>query len=254
MSLHANELPSLAEKLESSTPQEILEWALKSSEKIAISFSGAEDVVLIDMATKIDPKVKVITLDTGRLHPETYEFFDWVRDHYNIPIEAYFPQPEAVQRLVAEKGFNSFYKDGHTECCEVRKMEPLRRALSSLDTWITGQRKDQSPTRKNVPVVQLDTVFGTPEKPLVKFNPLTNWTTQQVWRYIIDNNVPFSKLHQTLVNAGGDYTEVAIPLYVSIGCAPCTRLREQGEHERAGRWWWEPSTQKECGLHASNVK
>src|SRR5262245_39159919 len=151
------------------------------------------------------------------------------------------PQPEAVQKLVREKGLFSFYRDGHKECCGVRKVEPLVRALKPLAAWITGQRKDQSPgTRAEVPVVQLDPTFGSPERPLVKFNPLANWTSKQVWAYIREHDVPYNALH----DRG----------FVSIGCEPCTRPTNPGEHERAGRWWWEEETMKECGLHAGNVK
>src|SRR3990172_11662646 len=123
---------------------------------------GAEDVVLVDMAAKIGGKFRVFALDTARLHPETYQFLDKVRDHYKIPIEVFFPKPEAVEKLVREKGLFSFYRDGHKECCDVRKVEPLRRALSSLGAWVTGQRRDQSPgTRAQVPVIQADPTFSS---------------------------------------------------------------------------------------------
>jgi phosphoadenosine phosphosulfate reductase len=146
------------------------------------------------------------------------------------------PQPEAVQQLVREKGLFSFYRDGHTECCNIRKVEPLRRALAPLAAWVTGQRKDQNPgTRANVPVVQIDNTFGTPGRPLVKFNPLSHWTSKQVWDYIEIYDVPFNALH----TRG----------YISIGCEPCTRPTTPNQHERAGRWWWEEATKKECGLH-----
>jgi phosphoadenosine phosphosulfate reductase len=175
------------------------------------------------------------------LHPETYQFLEKIRTHYGISVDTFFPQPEAVQKLVHEKGLFSFYRDGHKECCGVRKVEPLVRALRPLKAWITGQRKDQSPgTRAEVPVVQLDPTFGSPERPLVKFNPLANWTSKQVWAYIREHDVPYNALH----DRG----------FVSIGCEPCTRPTNPGEHERAGRWWWEEETMKECGLHAGNVK
>jgi phosphoadenosine phosphosulfate reductase len=164
-----------------------------------------------------------------------------VRERYGIPVETFFPQPEAVQKLVREKGLFSFYDDGHKECCGVRKVEPLRRALKPLDAWVTGQRKDQSPgTRASVPVVQIDQTFGSDDKPLIKFNPLSNWTSKQVWDYIRANDVPYNSLHERG--------------FISIGCEPCTRAVRPGEHERAGRWWWEEETLKECGLHADNLK
>jgi phosphoadenosine phosphosulfate reductase len=138
-------IEQLAKDYENKSPQEIMEFALGKFTNIAISFSGAEDVVLIDMAKKTGKKFRVFTLDTGRLHPETYQFIDEVRNTYNIKIEMFFCSRDAVEKLVTEKGFSSFYKDGHKECCDVRKVEPLKRALSMLDAWITGQRKDQSP-------------------------------------------------------------------------------------------------------------
>jgi phosphoadenosine phosphosulfate reductase len=231
----------LAESLSQRHPQDILERAIREySPSIAISFSGAEDVVLVDMAVKAGGRFKVFTLDTGRLHAETYRFMDKVREHYAIPIEVYFPKPDAVERLVREKGLFSFYRDGHKECCGIRKVEPLRRALSNLDAWVTGQRRDQSPgTRAQVPVVQVDPTFSTDDRELVKFNPLANWTSKQVWDYIRENNVPYNELHERG--------------FVSIGCEPCTRAIGPGQHEREGRWWWEDETKKECGLHAGNT-
>jgi len=228
-----------AKEYEHKSPQEILEYALKNCRNIAISFSGAEDVILIDMAKKTGKKFRVFTLDTGRLHPETYQFIDEVRNTYNINIEVFFANRDAVEKLVTEKGMFSFYKDGHKECCDVRKVDPLKRALNTVDAWVTGQRKDQSPgTRANVPVIQKDPTFGTGN--LIKFNPLANWSSKQVWDYIRENNVPYNKLH----DRG----------YVSIGCEPCTKPILPGQHEREGRWWWEDATKKECGLHMGNVK
>jgi phosphoadenosine phosphosulfate reductase len=171
---------------------------------------------------------------------ETYQFLDKVRSHYGIPVEAFFPQPEAVQDLVRKKGLFSFYQDGHKECCGIRKVEQLVRALTPLRAWVTGQRKDQSPnTRADIPVVQLDRTFSTAARPLVKFNPLSFWTSQQVWSYIRDNDVPYNALH----DRG----------FISIGCEPCTRPTNPGQHERAGPWWWEEETKKECGLHVAST-
>jgi phosphoadenosine phosphosulfate reductase len=242
MSLDVSSIPTLATEYASKSPQDILALALGNySPSVAISFSGAEDVVLIDMASKLGVDFKVFSLDTGRLHPETYRFIDQVANHYRVDIEAMFPQADAVERLVKAKGLFSFYKDGHKECCGIRKVEPLVRALRPLGAWITGQRKDQSPgTRTDVPVIQLDRTFGTPERPLVKFNPLSYWTSRQVWDYIRSNDVPYNALHERG--------------FISIGCEPCTRATLPGQHERAGRWWWEEETRKECGLHAANVE
>lgn len=228
-------------ELQAQTPQEILAFALESYGQIAISFSGAEDVVLIDMATRIRSDVGVFCLDTGRLHAQTYRYIEHVRQHYGIAIDVLFPDSVAVQELVSKKGLFSFYEDNHQECCSIRKIGPLRKKLLTLDAWVTGQRKDQSPgTRSNIPVIQDDKVFARPGDTLAKFNPLANWTQEQVWRYIRDNNVPYNPLH----DQG----------YISIGCEPCTRPVGPGQHEREGRWWWEEATKKECGLHAGNVK
>jgi phosphoadenosine phosphosulfate reductase len=223
------------------SPAAIIKLALESFDNIAISFSGAEDVVLVDMATKIKPDVNVFSLDTGRLHSDTYRFIEQVREHYNIEIDVLSPESESVQNLVRTKGLYSFYKDGHKECCGVRKVIPLRRKLTTLDAWITGQRKDQSPSTRNaVPIVERDAAFSTAESELIKFNPLSNWSSADVWEYIRSNDVPFNALHQQG--------------YISIGCEPCTRAVLPNQHERAGRWWWEEATQKECGLHEGNLK
>jgi phosphoadenosine phosphosulfate reductase len=233
------DITGLNAELERQSPQKILERALSLVDNICISFSGAEDVVLVDMAHKIDPNVKVFSLDTGRLHPETYQFIDRVRKHYGIPIEVMYPESAAVEALVKAKGLFSFYEDGHKECCDVRKVAPLRRKLATLDAWITGQRKDQNPsTRATVPVVQVDTAFSGEGKQLIKFNPLANWSSTDVWMYIRSYEVPYNPLHERG--------------FVSIGCEPCTRAVLPNQHEREGRWWWEDAGKKECGLHAIN--
>jgi len=233
------QIESINKELSTKDPVEILKYAVKNFPGVYISFSGAEDVVLIDMAMQSKGDFKVFTLDTGRLHPETYRFIDTVREHYRIKIEVMFPEKETCEKLVTEKGFFSFYKDGHKECCQIRKVEPLKRKLSSITTLITGQRHDQNPgTRANIPAIQMDPTFFSDR--LIKFNPLANWTSKQVWRYIIDNSVPYNELH----DKG----------YISIGCEPCTKPINPGQHEREGRWWWEDATKKECGLHLGNIK
>lgn len=239
MSTSTFDTTNMASEYEEKDPTEIIKLALDSFDNIAISFSGAEDVVLVDMAVKINPDVRVFSLDTGRLHPETYKLLDMVRGMYGIKMEIQFPEAEALESMVAEKGLYSFYKDGHKECCGIRKVRPLRRKLNTLDAWITGQRKDQSPTRSAIPVVEIDSAFSTEDHTLYKFNPLTNWSSAQVWRYIRDNDVPYNELH----NKG----------FFSIGCEPCTRPVLPNQHEREGRWWWEEETMKECGLHAGNI-
>jgi phosphoadenosine phosphosulfate reductase len=239
MALDLTTLSTTAAEFADRPPEDIVRLALREyGPDLAISFSGAEDVVLVDMAARTGERCRVFTLDTGRLHPETYQFIDRVANRYGVSIEAFFPQPDAVERLVREKGLFSFYKDGHKECCGIRKVEPLGRALRSAPAWMTGQRRDQSPgTRAAVPVVQLDPAYGTPDRPIVKFNPLSRWTSKQVWTYIRDHDVPFNALH----DRG----------FVSIGCEPCTRPVHPGQHEREGRWWWEEETKKECGLHVT---
>ncbi len=223
------------------TPQQIIQFALESFDRIAISFSGAEDVVLIHMAAQLTKDFQVFSLDTGRLHPETYRFIDEVRRRYQVSIDVLAPDGESVRRLVSTKGLFSFYEDGHNECCGIRKIEPLRKKLQTLDAWITGQRKDQNPgTRGHIPIVQEDHTFARPGEILTKFNPLANWSLTQVWDYIRAYDVPFNPLHERG--------------FVSIGCEPCTRPVTPGQHEREGRWWWEDATKKECGLHVSNIK
>ena len=220
--------------------QKIIHNALKDFDNIAISFSGAEDVVLIDMAVKAKKNIQVFSLDTGRLHPETYRFMEAVRKHYKLNIEILSPEREALEAFTREKGLFSFFDDGHKECCGIRKVAPLRKKLHTLDAWITGQRKDQSHgTRTQLAIAELDDAFSLEDKPLYKFNPLANWSSEDVWNYIKMFDVPYNELH-----AKG---------YISIGCEPCTRPVLPNQHEREGRWWWEESEHKECGLHASNL-
>ena len=241
----AAQLEQEAARLARAHPADIIAAALASFERVAISFSGAEDVVLVDLAAreaeKLGKHFRVFSLDTGRLHPETLAFIEAVRSRYGVAIELYSPQADAVEALVRAKGLFSFRADGHQECCAIRKVEPLGRALKEADAYITGQRRDQSPgTRADIPVVQLDRGFGREANPLVKFNPLANWSSAQVWQHIMSYGVPYNPLH----DQG----------FKSIGCAPCTRPTHPGEHERAGRWWWEEATKKECGLHSINLE
>jgi phosphoadenosine phosphosulfate reductase len=237
----AFDLATAQTELQGKNPRTILKTALANFDNIAISFSGAEDVVLIDLALQIRKDIQVFSLDTGRLHPETYRFIEQVRKHYDIAIDILSPDREQLDAFVKEKGLFSFYEDGHQQCCGIRKVEPLKRKLATLDAWITGQRKDQSlDTRGDIPEVQLDAGFSGPGKQLIKYNPLLNWSSAQVWDYIEAYQVPFNELH----NHG----------YISIGCEPCTRPVLPNQHERAGRWWWEDAAKKECGLHGGNVK
>lgn len=235
----------LANELENASPLEIMDRALASfGNDIAIAFSGAEDVALIEYAHLTGRPFRVFSLDTGRLNPETYQFFDTVEKHYGIHIEYMFPDAVEVQALVRSKGLFSFYEDGHQECCRVRKVRPLRRALKGLRAWITGQRKDQSPgTRSEIPVVQVDPAFEGMDGgvgSLVKWNPVANVEGKDIWNFLRAMNVPVNSLH----SQG----------YISIGCEPCTRPVLPGQHEREGRWWWEDAKAKECGLHKGNIK
>ncbi len=224
-----------AQELEGKSAQEILAWALETyGSKIALASSfGAEDVVLIDMMAKINPKARIFTLDTGRLNPETYDVMDRVREKYSLNLEVMFPNTEKTEQMVRTKGMHSFYDsiENRKECCGIRKIEPLKRALSKLDAWITGLRREQSVTRTDVGVLEIDAGNNN----MVKVNPLITWKSDQVWDYIKKNGVPYNKLHDQN--------------YPSIGCAPCTRAVKPGEDERAGRWWWENPESKECGLH-----
>jgi phosphoadenosine phosphosulfate reductase len=234
------DVEALGRELSSRTPQEILERALELyGADCVIAFSGAEDVALLDMAKKSGRPFRALTLDTGRLHAETYRFLERVRGHFGIELEITFPDSSAIESLVRKKGLFSFYEDGHGECCGIRKVAPLARALSGYRAWMTGQRRDQSPTRTEVNVVERDLVRQGARGELVKFNPLAAWSLRDVWQYIRENELPYNALHEQG--------------FISIGCEPCTRAVRPGEHERAGRWWWEEATQRECGLHVAKV-
>ncbi|MBP8236625.1 MAG: phosphoadenylyl-sulfate reductase [Pseudomonas sp.] len=238
---HPFDAAELAASYANKSPQDILKLAFEHfGDELWLSFSGAEDVVLVDMAWKLNKNVKVFSLDTGRLHPQTYRFIDQVREHYGISIDVLSPEAAALEALVKEKGLFSFYKDGHGECCGIRKTAPLRRKLATVKAWATGQRRDQSPgTRSQVPVVEIDGAFSTADNTLYKFNPLAQMSSEDVWAYIRMLELPYNSLHESG--------------FISIGCEPCTRPVLPNQHEREGRWWWEEATQKECGLHAGNL-
>ena len=232
---------SVANELQRHSPPEIIDYVLGLYPDCAFSFSGAEDVVLIDMAVNLLPKGRkpvVFTLDTGRLHAETYRFIDRVREHYDLQIHVLSPDKQAVERLVAEKGLFSFYRDGHQECCSIRKVQALKNYLAGCQAWISGLREDQSPaTRSGLSVVEEEATADGGKR--MKFNPLLNWSSAQVWEYIRMFDVPYNELH----DRG----------FVSIGCEPCTKPIGPNQHEREGRWWWESSTIKECGLHQKSA-
>jgi phosphoadenosine phosphosulfate reductase len=217
------------------TPQKILQLAAAAtvgSVKLACSFS-VEDTVLIDMIHKEGFPIGVFALDTGRLNEETYEVAEAITERYGLRIDWYFPENAAVERLERGKGLFSFREtlENRHECCGIRKVEPLRRAIEGLTGWVTGLRREQSVTRAELAPVELDGNNGG----ILKINPLLEWTEEQVWEYATLHSVPLSRLY-----AQG---------YRSIGCAPCTRAVAPGEHARAGRWWWENPEHKECGLH-----
>jgi len=222
-------------RLADASPRDILACAFETWPNCALSFSGAEDVLLLHLASKLRPDVRVFTLDTGRLHAQTYEFIERVRESYGLRIEMLYPDTERLQRLVSEKGLFSFYRDGHEECCGIRKIEPMRRHLKGFDAWISGIRRDQSPTRREIDVFEIDPRFSNMGVPLIKINPLANQTSGEVWNQIRMLEIPYNPLH----DQG----------FASIGCEPCTRPTGPGQHEREGRWWWEEATLKECGLH-----
>jgi phosphoadenosine phosphosulfate reductase len=228
------DVKQMAGELESKSAEEVLHWSLETFHpRIALASSfGPEDVVLIDMLVKINKKARIFTLDTGRLNQETYDVMDSVREKYGVNFEVMYPKTDPVQEMVRSKGMNLFYDsiENRKECCGIRKVEPLGRALRGLDAWITGLRREQSVTRTDVAKIETDEGHK-----MIKMNPIVDWTRQQVWDYIKKNDIPYNKLH----DQG----------YPSIGCAPCTRAVKRGENERAGRWWWEDPKSKECGLH-----
>jgi phosphoadenosine phosphosulfate reductase len=230
-------LEDLKQRLEGEAAEAVLKWAVnRFHPKIALASSfGAEDVVLIDMLCKLQGDPSIFTIDTGRLPQETYTLIDRIRDKYGVTVEVYFPRTEDVEAMVRNHGLNLFYKslDLRVLCCNVRKVEPLKRALKNLEAWITGLRREQSPSRMGISKIELDQEHGG----LIKVNPIANWSREQVWDYIVKNKVPYNELY----DKG----------YASIGCAPCTRPVKSGEDERAGRWWWEKGSVKECGLHHS---
>jgi phosphoadenosine phosphosulfate reductase len=199
---------------------------------IASSF-GVEDIVLIDLLASLEPRPRVFTLDTGRLPQETYDLMDQVRRRYGIDVEVYFPDAIRVEEMVLTKGLNLFYEsvENRRECCHVRKVEPLGRALATVDGWVTGLRRDQATTRAGVAKAEPDPSRAG----LWKIAPLADWTSDRVWAYVRERDLPYNALH----DRG----------YPSIGCAPCTRAVEAGEDERAGRWWWEQESSRECGIH-----
>lgn len=236
--------PELTDKLKQSVStkrEQVLNVLKDAANKFpAITFAnsfGAEDMVLTDIIMREKLAIEIFSLDTGRLPVETYTLMAEAESTYNTKLKVYFPKHEVVEQYVQTKGINAFYEsiDLRKACCHMRKVEPLQRALNGKQAWITGMRAEQATTRANLPVKEFDE-----GNKLEKFNPLSDWTEQEVWAYIRLHEVPYNKLHDTF--------------YPSIGCAPCTRAVAMGEDVRAGRWWWEDPTSKECGLHVKKSK
>ncbi len=230
-----DDVAALSRKLEKLNAVQRIEAIITGfpQDKLLLSTSfGAEDQVITDIALKINPTIRIFTLDTCRQFQETYDTFHETVQKYRCNIEVFAPETADVISLLEKDGPNSMYEsiEKRKTCCRIRKIVPLGKALTTCDAWICGIRQEQSVTRFNCNPAELDDV-----NKLVKFSPIFDWTKEQVWEYIKTNNVPYNKLHDRN--------------YPSIGCAPCTRAVQTGEDERAGRWWWEQAEQKECGLH-----
>ena len=222
--------------LESLDAQEILTWAVGKFHPrltLSASFGAPEGMILIDMLHEIDPTTRVFVLDTGRLHPATYDLIDRIRDRYDKQVEVVFPASADVEAMVREKGMNPFYESiaNRKLCCQLRKVQPMRRHLADFDAYITGLRRDQNLNRSATRKVEIDPGRGG----LVKINPLADWTHERVLEYVGSHHVPVNRLHQQG--------------FPSVGCEPCTRAVGPGEDMRSGRWWWENDGVKECGLH-----
>ena len=226
-------IPSGAEAFDAAAVLRFAIDALGADRVAVVASFGPEDIVILDLLTEIVPRPRVFTLDTGRLPEETYALIERVRERFGVDVEVFAPDPFEVEAMVAEGGPNLFYRsvDDRLGCCEVRKVRPLRRALATVDGWITGLRRDQTRTRARTPKIGVDLEHGL----IWKVAPLADWTEAQVWAYIRERDLPYNALH----DRG----------YPSIGCAPCTRAIEPGEDVRAGRWWWERDGNRECGLH-----
>jgi len=198
---------------------------------------AAEDMVLTDLILRAKLPIGIFTLETGRLHKETLGMVDRIKETYGYDVQLYKPEPAVVDAYVAQNGLNAFYDsvEMRKECCRIRKVEPLKRALAGNKAWVTGQRRAQAATRSSLMVEEDDEAHG-----MTKFNPLADWSEDDVWNYLRSNQVPYNPLH----DKG----------YPSIGCEPCTRAIQPGEDVRAGRWWWENPESKECGLHVVDGK
>jgi len=232
------EAGELSVEFEGQEPEDVLEWAIdRFGAKLGISTAFQIDgVALIDMAYKIDPEIRVFSVDTGQLPKETFELVDRLRDKYpGLNLDLVQPDVDHVERMVGKKGLHLFYEsvENRLLCCNVRKIQPLNKHLAQFDAWITGLRRDQWATRTNIRKIEIDHDHGA----IVKLNPLAEWTKDEVWDYVRSEGIPYHSLY----DKG----------YTSIGCDPCTRAIKPGEADRAGRWWWEENAPKECGIHCS---
>jgi len=225
--------------LRDKSPMQVIEWALGEFGKriILASSFGAEDQVLTDMIASTGKPARFFTLDTGRLFQETYDTMQKSMERYSINYEVYAPNPDDIARMIEKCGPNLFYEsvEKRRQCCDVRKLRPLKKVLKTVDAWICGLRRAQSITRTDVDIISWDEQFG-----IYKICPLFDWSEEDIWKYIKEQNVPYNPLH----DSG----------FRSIGCVPCTRATKHGEDERAGRWWWESPEKKECGLHRKSEK
>lgn len=222
--------------VEAWTAEEILTWSVGRFHPrltISASFGAPEGMVLIDMLHAIDPTTRVFVLDTGRLHPATYDLIDRVRDRYDKRVEVVFPNAAEVEAYVREKGVNAFYEsvENRKQCCQIRKVLPMRRYLAGMDAYVTGLRRDQNANRAETRKLAIDPSAGG----IIKLAPLADWSHDQVLDYVGRHQVPLNRLHREG--------------YPSVGCEPCTRAIDPGDDPRAGRWWWESDAVKECGLH-----
>lgn len=223
-------------EMESWDAQKILTWALENLHPrlaLSASFGAPEGMVLLDMMHRLNPSSRVFVLDTGRLAQATHDLIDRVRERYDKEVEVLYPRSEDLQGMVRDNGVNLFYDslEKRKLCCNIRKVEPMRRFLATLDGYVTGLRRDQNVTRTETPKLLVDEAYGG----VIKLNPIADWNQDEVWQYVRKHDVPVNRLHEKG--------------YPSVGCEPCTRAIKPGEDERAGRWWWENPDTKECGLH-----
>ena len=230
------ELARAAQELEGAHPREVIAWALQRfgvERCVVVTGLQAEGVAVAEMAVDVDPQVRIVTIDTGRLPAETYEYIDTLRERLGHAIEVVHPDAAMLSEYTTQNGVNAFYESVQLrlDCCHIRKVEPLERVLGGVDAWFTGLRRTQSARRGGTPVVEHDLAHGG----IAKVNPVAAWTDVQVREHLRERGVPLHPLYEKG--------------YTSIGCGPCTRAVEPGEDERAGRWWWEQGIDKECGIH-----